>query len=159
MQLPEQDLWRRLEATRLLDVEETAGRFEMFLPTPTVQVTRASGHLSHRMAVKWMGALEPIFERGTVLSCFHHWLGVTGYESASRVATTRWAIRRASGCSEIRFLTRSKLVSMSIATVNLATAQFGLLISATPDTALFTQGLIAELARDQAWRANGNLAL
>ncbi len=137
MEISARALWSRIERTRLLDIEETGGRFEVFLPHPQLHVTRASGHLSHVMALRWIEVVEPVFDKSAPLSNHHQWLDVGTYDSNARRAVTRWAIRRASSCADIQFVCRSKLVTMAIATVNLATALSGLSMVATTSEAIF----------------------
>ncbi len=137
MELSARALWSRIERARLLDVVEPTGRLEVFLPHPQLHVTRATGHLSHVMALRWIEVIEPAFDKSSPLSNHHQWLDVGTYDSKARRAVTSWAIRRASSCTDIQFVCRSKLVTMAIATVNLATALSGLTMTATTSDAVF----------------------
>jgi hypothetical protein len=142
-------LWREVERGRVLDIVEPRGHLEVFLPSPSTQVTRASGHLSYAMALRWIEVLEPVFDAHAPLSNHHHWLHVASYDSNARRAVTSWAIRRASSCASIQFLCKSRLVTMAIATVNLATARTGLIMLATTSEAEFKARLTAVLGGHQ----------
>lgn len=115
----------------MLDYQDERGRFEVFFPRPTLGVTRARGHLSHVMALRWIETLDPVFDRGIPISNFHQWHDAESYDSHARRTVTSWAVRRISSCREIHFLLRSKLIAMAVSTVNLATTFAGLSMTST----------------------------
>jgi len=134
-----------VERSRVLDVTEPNGRFEVFLPGPSLHVTRATGYLSLAMARRWMELIEPVFEKSSPLANHHHWLRATGYETSARRLMTRWAIRRASDCKEIQFLCQSKILAMGLATVNLALAYSSFSVIATTSEHEFRRRLSARM--------------
>ena len=138
-------IWALATRQRIVDERDEAGALEIFLPRPSVLITRATGRLSGAMAHAWIGAGDPIFRRGAVLTTFHDWDELTSYDSSARRLLTGWLLANTKQVKSADFLVSSRLVAMGVSAANLATTLAGLAMTAHTARSSFEQALMRTL--------------
>jgi hypothetical protein len=94
------------------------GRIWFWSISPGLYATEVRGHLSVDMARHIVRYAEPLYQQG-VLSGFHNWLEMTGYDSQSRVLLTEWVLSHRDQ-THLHIGVRSKIVAMGVSVANLA---------------------------------------
>lgn len=138
-------MWALATRQRVVDERDETGALEIFLPRPTVLITRSTGRLSGAMAHAWIGTIDPIFRRGAVLTTFHDWDEMTSYDSSARRLLTGWLLANTKHVQSADFLVSSRLVAMGLSAANLATTLAGLPMTAHTARASFEQALMRAL--------------
>ncbi len=121
------------------------GTFYLYQVAPYVVYTQAVGHMDHGCAEAFMAFVNRTFDRGRTTTLFHDWSGITGYDSDARATLTRWTIERRSVIGSVSVLVKSKLLSMGIATANLATMPMGVTFHSHTDRAVFEREFLAAM--------------
>lgn len=140
-------VWPRIVRHRVIDEQEDRGHLQLFLPTPELCVSMVTGHLSQRMAQRWIETMDPHFRRGVVFVTFHDWENMSSYDSAARRALTTWIVSNTKSIKSARFLVGSKLVAMGVSAASLATALVGLKMVADSSRDAFETELEAAFER------------
>lgn len=138
-------MWALAARHRVVDERDEQGALEIFLPKPGVLITRASGRLSGQMAHAWIGAIDPMFRRGMVMTTFHDWDEMESYDSSARRLLTGWLLANTKMVSRAEFLVSSKIVSMGLSAANLATTLAGLSMTSHTVRAEFEQAVMRAL--------------
>jgi hypothetical protein len=94
------------------------GRICVWRLSEHIYVSHVEGHLDREMAQLIIDLATPMYEAG-VVSGFHDWLDMTGYDSASRIDLTNWVLKNRAK-SRLFISMRSKLVAMGVSVANLA---------------------------------------
>jgi hypothetical protein len=90
-------------------------------PVEGVVLTRVEGFASLELGATLIAWVDEAFGEGTPLTVFHDWELAEGYEPALRPRFTDWYLHVRSKTSGIHVLTRSKLVTMGVSLVSIAT--------------------------------------
>lgn len=120
--------------------EVTAARARLRLERPVrgVVLTRVEGFASVDVGRRIIGFVDAAIADGEIPTVFHDWELAGGYEPALRPIFTDWYRTVKSKTAGVHVLTRSKLVSMGVSLVAMAT---GSDIAAYRDRASFEKAL------------------
>ena len=129
---------------KVLDVENDAGSLALYIPTPSVLHGVVRGHLSRDMAERWIAAIEPRLEKGTILAGFHDWELMASYESSARYALTRFLMGTYRQ-QPAHILVASRLVAMGFSAASLTLAIAGVKLTSYTSRALFETALVEAL--------------
>lgn len=138
-------MWALATRQRIVDERDEAGALELFLPQPSVLITVATDRLTGAMAYAWIGAVDPMFRRGAVLTTFHDWDEMTSYDSSARRLLTGWLLANTKNVRSADFLVSSRLVAMGLSAANLATTLAGLPMTAHTARSSFERALMRAL--------------
>lgn len=97
------------------------GAVRLWTLSPTVYVTRATGHMeaAHAEVFVRYGEERLVAARGQKLHVFHDWLGMTGYDSVCRQRLTSWSLAHLDTYDEVHLAVRSKIVAMGVGIANI----------------------------------------
>jgi hypothetical protein len=103
--------------------EVTAARARLHLERPVrgVVVTRVDGFASVDVGRRIIGFVDSAIADGEIPTVFHDWELASGYEPALRPMFTDWYRLVKAKTGGVHVLTRSKLVSMGVSLVAMAT--------------------------------------
>jgi hypothetical protein len=120
--------------------EVTAARARVRLERPVrgVVVTRVDGFASVDVGRRIIGFVDSAIADGEIPTVFHDWELASGYEPALRPIFTDWYRMVKAKTAGVHVLTKSKLVSMGVSLVAMAT---GSDIAAYRDRASFEKAL------------------
>jgi hypothetical protein len=90
-------------------------------PVAGVVLTKVEGFAAVELGARLIAWVNASIEQGERPTVLHDWEGATGYEPALRPRFTEWYLRVRKEAGEVHVLTRSKLVTMGVTLVSLAT--------------------------------------
>lgn len=93
---------------------------DLWCPRPWIVATRVQGHFEHAAARKLVELREEVLGDAPVISEFHDWMEMTGYDSASRHDLTRHSFEHRTSIASIHILTVSKIIQMGITVASIA---------------------------------------
>ncbi len=137
--------WTRASRHRVVDEADARGRLQIYLPTGEACISVVTGHLSLRMAHRWIEVIDPYYARGVVFDTFHDWEKMESYDSGARRSLTTWVVANNKHIKSAHFLVGSKLVAMGVSAASLATALVGLPMRAHTSRDTFDAALAALL--------------
>jgi hypothetical protein len=136
-----------VEEHRIIEARTERGSLELFMPKPSVLVTRAMGHQEVSMAADWIRATESFLAKTESLVIFNEWRAMDSYDSYARVLLTDWTLAHRAKIECAWFLTSSRLVAMGVAAAAVATALAGVTIHASLSPVRWDQLLRERLAK------------
>jgi hypothetical protein len=96
------------------------GKIEIERVAPGVVLTRMHGHATIDHLSPIVSAVAVELEAGRRPDVFHDWEGMTGYDSAVRVAMADWYRNVRDRVGKVHVLTSNRLVAMGVSVVALA---------------------------------------
>ncbi len=116
------------------------GLLRLERPLAGIVLTRVEGFAGVELGDRIISWVDSAIEDGETPAVFHDWELATGYEPAVRPRFTEWYMRIRRSVGAIHVLARSKLVTMGVSLVSLAT---GSEIFAYRERLLFTKAFDA----------------
>jgi hypothetical protein len=105
----------------VFEFSDGKGTAKVWLPQPHVVVSQVTGHLSEKIMSRILSYMtRGASVKGYELVCFHDWTQMTSYASESRVLAAAWATSYYTRIGLIHMATKSVLIRMGIAVVNIA---------------------------------------
>ncbi|OJY17047.1 MAG: hypothetical protein BGO98_12870 [Myxococcales bacterium 68-20] len=120
---------------------EQRGSVEVYIPAPSVAITRVCGHLSVPLAGIICEAITAQLAGGQRLALFNQWERMETYDSGARRLLTNSVLANIRGIASQQFILGSRIVAMGVSTANLATSLVGLQLVAYPTRAAFEAAL------------------
>lgn len=131
----------------LFEMRSARGSFELFSPTDSVLVSRATGHLEAAMTERWVRRTAHLWVSPRPLAVFNDWELMTSYDTDSRRTLTSWVIDHHARIDGLWFLLGSKLVAMGVAAAGVATALVGITLHVMPERPRWNALLSSKLAQ------------
>jgi hypothetical protein len=129
----------------VLDTEDAGGALEISRPNRSTFVIVVTRHLSVELARRWIAAVSPLLKPGVKFDVFLDWGEMSGYDSDARRDLTSWLMEKRHSITSARFLVKSRLVRMGVATANLASTLMGLPMQSDASDTAFDSALAANL--------------
>lgn len=124
--------------------ESAATRAWLWVPSPTIVVTRAKGVGDIGSLKLYTQKMDRLLLSGNVVRAFHHWHEVDSFQPDARTYLRKWAAERKDLLADAHYLVRSSILAMAISAAALALDRQ--LISYTKESEFFA-------ALDRALRA------
>lgn len=100
-------------------LERADGQMRIWLPQPTLLVSRGRGYLHHEFAVEIIRSLDAISPSRPVMQ-FHDWLDIQGFDIRCQRDLTAWHVTNRQRVKRLDIAAHSALVRMGVAVANVA---------------------------------------
>ena len=134
------------QRNELLRVTYADGNLTLRAPAPGILFGVVRGRLSLAMAEQWIAAIAPRLKGANVLTGFHDWEQMKGYDSSARYALTRFLLATHRQ-QPAHILVASGMVAMGVAAASLTLAVAGVTLTSYSSRAKFDSALQRSIAR------------
>lgn len=101
-----------------LVIERDDGAFRLWLPHPTVVLSRVQGYLRHEYALELIRCLNETGPSASVFQ-YHDWMGMDGFDIRCQRDLTSWHITHRARVATLQIAAQSGLVRMGVSVANI----------------------------------------
>jgi len=99
--------------------EHEDGECKLWLPRPTLLLSRARGFLRHEFALEIIRQLN-LITASKKITQFHDWLAITGFDVRCQRDLTAWHVKNRDRIARLDIAAHSVLVRMGVSVANVA---------------------------------------